>query len=135
MSNSPTKDRPFTYYRSPRYWFGLVTVLFAFGLALWPVEPGELTARVLTISGLLLTSGTALYHDMETRSPLARRQWWSNYLFMWGVIFLPLRGGAKLPWYVAGVSIVCLLAAIYLGWRVHQEKKRATREMPVPPGE
>lgn len=133
MNDLRHNDRPFRYRYSPYYGFGVVTTLFAYGLAFWPMDPDALTARLLTVAGLLFASGIALYHDLETRTLLARLQWWANTLFVVGMICLPLQSGGKLPWYVAAASVSCLVGALYLNWRVQQEKKRATVEVPVPP--
>ena len=133
MSDLRHNDPPFRYRYSPYYGFGVVTTLLAYGLAFWPMDPGALTARLLTVAGLLFASCIALYHDLETRTLLARLQWWANTLFVVGMICLPLKAGGKLPWYVAAASVSSLVGALYLNWRVQQEKKRVTVEVPVPP--
>ena len=110
-----------------------MAVLGALGLSFWPVDPGQLTTRLLLIAALLVASAAAMYRDLESRSRLALRLWWSNSLFILGMIGLPLQASADLPWYVSAACMLSLLVSLYLNWWVYREKKRLAAETPPPP--
>ena len=133
MSKAYETHHRFTYRRGPLFWFGVLAVLGALVLSFWPVDFGQLTTRLLLIAALLVASTAALYHDLESRSRLALRLWWSNSLFLLGMICLPLQYSGELPWYVSAVSMLSLLASLYLNWWVYREKKRLAAEKPSPP--